>query len=186
MTRSFLADESPKIESFIVIKDGTDLYYLLKVERRGFDVYCFLPDLGVHHSLHRSGESHFRHEGKAAKPREEPPVALIMGEAGTPIKNGIRSASLCGLGRAAGICIAIFSIASVSHDFRKFTRRAVECFVIDTELFPKDTKGIQVGIWAVPARNEVSFEFNNPNIPGDLLYKVVQCEPQIWIYAQPV
>jgi len=186
MTRSFLADESPKIESFIVIKDGTDLYYLLKVERRGFDVYCFLPDLGVHHSLHCSGESHFRYEGKVAKPGEEPPVALIMGEAGTPIKNGIRSASLRGLGRAAGICTAIFSTASLSHDFRKFNRSAAECFVIDTELFSKDTKAIEVGVWSVPARNEVSFEFNNPNIPEDLLYKVAQCEPQIWIYARPL
>ena len=92
------------IEVFVVIKEGTHQYYLLKVERRDFDVYCFLPDLGVHHSLHCSGESHFRYEGKVTKPGEEPPVALIMGEAGTPIKNGIRSASLRGLGRAAGIC----------------------------------------------------------------------------------
>jgi hypothetical protein len=174
------------IRVFIVIKDGTYRYYLLKVERRDFDVYCFLPDLGVHHSLHRSGESHFRYEGKAAKPREEPPVALVMGEAGTPIKNGIRSTSLRGLGRACGICTAIFSIASLSRDIRKFNRSARECFVIDTEPFSKDTKGVEVGVWAVPDRNKVSFEFNNPNIPADLLYKVTQCEPQIWIYARPL
>ena len=173
------------IKVFIIIKDGAYRYYLLKVERRGFDVYCFLPDLGVHHSLHCSGESHFRYEGKAAKPGEEPPVALVMGEAGTPIKNGIRSVSLRGLGRASGICTAIFSIASLGHDFWKFNRSVGECFVIDTELFSKDTKAVEVGVWAVPDRNKVSFEFNNPNIPANLLYKVAQCEPQIWIYARP-
>ena len=173
------------IEVFIVIKDGTDRYYLLKVMRRGFDVYCIPPHLGVHYSLHRSGESHFRYEEKAAKSGEEPPVALVMGEAGTPIGKGIIRAPLGDLGRASGICTAIFSIDSLSHDFRKFNRSAVECFVIDTELFSKDTKAIEVGVWAVPARNEVSFEFNNPNIPEDLLYKVAQCEPQIWIYARP-
>ena len=140
----------------------------------------------MHHSLHESGESHFRYEEKAAKHREEPPVALVMGEAGIPIKNGIKSVSLCGLGRASGICTAIFSIASLNQDFRTFNRSASECFVINTELFLKNTKGIQVAVWAVPDRNKISFEFNNPNIPVDLLYKVVQCEPQIWIYAQPL
>jgi len=168
-----------------VVKDGTDRYYLLKVMRLGFDVYCIPPHLGVHYSLHGSGESHFRYEGKAAKSGEEPPVALVMGEAGTPIGKGIVRAPLGGLGRASGICTAIFSIGSLSQDFRKFNRSAGECFVIDAELFPKGTREVEVGVWAVPARNKVSFEFNNPNIPTDLLYKVAYCEPQIWIYARP-
>jgi len=173
------------IEIFIVIKDSIHRYYLLKVVRRGFDVYCIPPDLGVHYSLHESGESHFRSEGKAAKPREEPPVALVMGEAGTPIGKGIVRAPLGDLGRASGICTAIFSLDSLSCDFRKFNRSAKECFVIDTELFSKDIRGVEVGVWAVPDRNKISFEFNNPNIPANLLYKVAQCEPQIWIYARP-
>ncbi|MFC1972337.1 hypothetical protein ACFLVE_02905 [Chloroflexota bacterium] len=172
------------IEVSVVIKDRLHQYYLLKVERRELDVYCFIPDLGLHHSFHRSGESHFRHEGKGAKPGEEPPVALIMGEAGTPIKNGIICTSLCGLGRAVGICTAIFSITSLDQDFRKFKRNLTECFVIDTALLPEDAKVVEVGVWAVPIRNKVSFEFNNPSIPADLLYKVGQCEPQIWIYAR--
>jgi hypothetical protein len=178
--------KSRKIEVFVVIKEGADQYYLLKVERRDFDVYCFLPDLGVHHSLHSSGESHFRHEEKKTISREEPPVALVMGEAGIPIENGIKSSSINGLGCASGICTAILSIASLSHDFRKFNRSTGDTFMIDRGLFSKDTRAIQVGVWAVPDRNKVSFEFNNPNIPEDLLYKVDQCEPQIWIYAQPV
>ena len=170
---------------FIVIKDGSDRYYLLKVVRHGLDIYCIPPDLRVHYSLHGSGEAHFRSEGKAAQPKEQPPVALVEGEAGTPISRGIIRAPLGDLGRASGICTAIYSIDSLSHDFRKFERNAGECFVIDTDLFPKDTKLIEIGVWAVPARNKVSFEFNNPNIPADLLYKVAHCEPQIWIYARP-
>jgi hypothetical protein len=173
------------IEVFIVIKDGTHRYYLLKVVRRGFDVYCIPPHLGVHFSLHQSGESHFRFEGKAEKTGEEPPVALVMGEAGTPIGKGIIRAPLGNLGRASGICTAIYSIDALSNDFQEFDRSAVECFVIDTELFSKNTRGVEVGVWAVPDRNKVSFEFNNPNIPADLLYKVAQCDPQIWIYARP-
>lgn len=61
-----------------------------------------------------------------------------------------------------------------------------ECFVIDKKLFPKDNRGVEVGIWAVPERNRISFEFNNQDIPEKLLYKVIQCEPQIWIYARPL
>lgn len=173
------------IEVFILIKDGAYRYYLFKVERRAFDVYCFIPNLGVHHSLHRGGESHFRYEGKAAKPGKEPPVALIMGEAGTPIRNGIGSVSLRGLGRASCICNAIFSLDSLRQDYQIFNRSRGECFVIDAGLFPKGTKNVEVGVWAVPARNKASFEFNNPNIPKDLLYKGDYCEPQIWIYARP-
>ncbi len=170
---------------YVVIKDGIHQYYLLKVERSGFDVYCFPPHLGVHYSLHESGEAHFRFEGKAKELREEPPAALVEGEAGTPIGRGIIRAPLGEMGRACCICTAIFSIDSLSQDFRKFNRSAGECFVIDAQLFPKGTRGVKVGVWAVPDRNKVSFEFNNPNIPADLLYKVAHCEPQIWIYARP-
>lgn len=173
------------MQVFVVMKEGTDQYYLLKVEKRGFDVYCFLPDLGIHHSLRESGESHFSHESKATKPREQPPVALVMGEAGTPTKNGIKSTSLRDLGRAAGICIATFSIDFLIHEFRKFKRSVEECFVIDKASLPKNTSIIEVGVWAVPERNKPSFEFNNPDIPENLLHKVVQCEPQIWIFARP-
>ena len=173
------------IEVFVVMKEGTDQYYLLKVERRGYDVYCFLPDLGIHHSQHESGESHFRYEREAKKLREQPPVALAMGEAGTLIENGIQSKSLRDLGRAIGICVATISIDSLSHDFRKFERSARECFVVDKDSFPKGTSIIQVGVWAVPERNKPSFEFNNPDVSENLLYKVAQCEPQIWIFATP-
>ena len=168
-----------------MIKDGTDRYYLLKVIRRGFDVYCIPPRLGVHYSLHESGEAHFRSEGKASKPREELPVIMFDGEAGTPTGKGIIREHLVGLGRASCIYTSVYSIDSLSNDFQKFSRSAGECFVIDKGLFSEDTSLIEIGVWAVPDRNKVSFEFNNPNIPADLLYKVAHCEPQIWIYARP-
>ena len=173
------------IEISIVIKDGSHQYYLLKVVRREFDVYCIPPHLGVHYSLHGSGESHFRYEEKAGQSGEEPPLALVMGEAGTPVGKGIIRSPLSNQGRASGIRTAIFSIVSLPQDFRKFNRSPGECFVIDAGMFPKGTSGVEVGVWAVPARNQVSFEFNNPGINADLLYKVASCEPQIWIYARP-
>jgi hypothetical protein len=177
---------SQEMEVFVVIKEGADLYYLLKVERRNFDIYCFLPDLGIHHSIHESGESHFKHEKKTGGIREEPPVALIMGEAGTPIKNGIKSTSISGLGRSVGICTAIFLIASLNMDFRKFNRKPRECFVIDKDFVSGNVAEIEVGVWAVPGTNKKSFEWNHRNIPAELLYKVDSCEPQIWIYVSPI
>jgi len=42
---------------------------------------------------------------------------------------------------------------------------------------------VYIGLWYVPSRNKASFEFNNPDIPEYLLYKVTQCEPQIWAFA---
>jgi len=174
------------IEVFVVIADGAHRYYLLKIQRRGFDVYCFLPHLGMHVSLHESGESHFRFEEKAGKTEKEPPVVLMAGEAGKPVDGGIICASLKNLGRAAGICTAHYPINSLGNDFQKFNRKPKEHFMIDKNLpIIKDIRGIEVGVWAVPDRNKVSFEFNNPNISADLLYKVDQCEPQIWIYARP-
>jgi len=171
---------------FIVIKDGIHRYYLLKVERRGFNVYCFLPHLGMHYSLHESGEAYFRPEGKAGKPGEEPPVVLLNGEAGRPIYKGFMRKSLHELGSACGICTAVYPIGSLSHDFPKFNRSAGECFVIDTDSFPRGTNSVKVEVWAVPASNRASFEFNRPNIPANLLYKkVAQDDLQIWMYAEP-
>jgi len=168
-----------------VIKDDHNQYYLLKVVRHGFDVYCIPPHLGVHYSLHESGKSHFRHEGTSAKSRDGIPVALVMGEAGTPSSEGVICAPLRHLGRASGICSAVFSIDSLSQDFQTFNRSGVECFVVNKDLFSKDIKFIEIGIWAVPARNKISFEFNNPDILENLLYRVTSCEPQIWVYVRP-
>ena len=168
-----------------MIKHGTHRYYILKVQRRGFDVYCFPPHLGIHYSLHESGEAHFQSEGKTSKPTEELPVIIFDGEAGTLSGKGIIREHLVDLGRASCIYTTVYAINSLSKDFRKFNRSAGECFVIDKGLFSKDIDLIEIGVWAVPARNKVSFEFNISSIHANLLYKVAQCEPQIWIYARP-
>jgi len=175
-----------RAEVFIVIKDGAHQYYLLKVLRRGLDVYCIPPHLGLHYSVHESGEAHFRFEGKVTEPGDGLPVVLQAGEAGIPIGEGILRAPLGDLGRASGICTALFPIDSLSSDFRKFERNPRECFVIDAALFSRDTTLIEIGVWAVPDRNKVSFEFNIPNIPEELLYKKAEGDPQTWIYARPL
>jgi hypothetical protein len=173
------------IEVYVTIKAYIHLYYLLKVVKRGFDVYCIPPHLGVHFSLHKSGETHFRFEERAKKPGKELPVVLTQGEAGISTDKGIICTSLGQTGRATGICTALYPINSLSNDFQKFQKSAGECFVIDTDSFSEDINFVEIGVWAVPTRNQISFKFNVPNIPADLLYTVAQCEPQIWIYARP-
>ena len=177
--------EIEEIELFIVIKEGTEKYYLLKVVRRGFDVYCFPPGLGVHYSRHKSGESHFRSKEKGTKPEDELPIMMMDGEAGPPIGEGFQHATLHDLGVASDIFNTFYPIDSLNTDYRKFDRVVKECFVIYKDLLPKDTSMIQVGVSAVPARNKISFGFPNRKIPANLLYKVDTCEPQIWVFARP-
>lgn len=110
---------------------------------------------------------------------------MMDGEAGPRIGQGIQHKKLADLGVASGIFTVIYPIDVLSKEYKKFGRIAGECFVIDKDLLPKDTSLLLVGVWAVPTRNKVSFEFNNPNISKDLLYKVDTCEPQIWVFARP-
>ncbi len=179
----------------VLIKEDTERYRLLIVERRDFDVYCFIPCLGMHYSFHKSGKIYFRPEAKVPKPEEQPPVILMPGQAGTPIYTGGRKGSspigyqcnsIRDLGRADGIFTAIFGIESLSQGYQKFNRNTKEYFVIDKDLLPQNTHAVQIGVWAVPTRNPVSFHYDHPNIPAHLLYKVEQYEPQIWIYAEPL
>jgi hypothetical protein len=173
-------------EIFVTISDGTHEYYLLKVIKHDEDIYCIPPHLGIHYSLHKSGKSHFRHEGQQASPEKQPPVALIMGEAGKPINGGIICGRTTNAGRASCICTAIFPINSLSHDFQKFNRRPIEKYVINSRFFPQQTMAVEIGIWEVPTRNTASFELNKPNISITMLYKTSCCEPQIWIYTSPI
>ena len=148
--------EIKEVELFIVIKEGTEKCYLLKVVRRGFDVYCPPPGLGVHYSRHKSGEAHFRSEEKVIKPGDELPIMMMDGEAGPPTGEGFQHATLDDLGVASGIFNTVYSIDSLNKEYPKFGRRAEECFVIDEDLLPKDTSLLHVGVWAVPARNKIS------------------------------
>ena len=172
------------MESRILMKDSNRLYYLMKIIRDGNDVYCIPPDLGMHFSLHASGESHFRKESTRRKPTRELPIALMMGEAGTPYARGIIRDSISNLGRANGICTAICTINSLDEDYQKYAGSIRECFVIDRSLLPEHAECIELGIWAVPSRNIASFEYNVPDIPDNLKYKITGDEPQIWVYCR--
>ena len=175
----------------VLLKEDTERYRLLIVERRGFDVYCFIPKLGMHYSFHKSGKIHFQREEKVPTPEEQPPVVVIS-STGTPIYTdsqegspiGFQCNSIRGLGVSEAIFTAIFSIESPSQDYQKFNRDTKECFTIDKDLLPPNTHMIQIGVWAVPTRNPCSFQHDHPSIPAHLLYKVEYCEPQIWIYAE--
>jgi hypothetical protein len=169
----------------VLLAKGLRKYYLLKVVLRDFDVYCIPPHLGFHYSLHMSGQAHFQSEAKAPGLEQEPALAFVEGEAGTPFGDGIVRTSLVDLGRALCVCSTIFSIESLDSDFKEFSRTSKECFVIDAGLFGKDATYVEIGVWMVPRRNQAGFEFNNPMVSQNLLHKTTKCEPQIWIYAKP-
>ena len=171
---------------YVSIKDCSYVFYLMKIERRDFNVYCFIPDLGFHLSRHESGESHFQNENKEIYPSDQPPIWIMMGEAGTIEGKSVICSKLVDLGCASGICSVYYSITSLKQDYREFNRNIKNRFIIDKALLSDNTEAIIVNVWAVPERNKASFDWNNPDIPEELLYKVTDCEPQIWIYASPV
>ena len=81
-------------EIYVLIDDGINRYYLLKVVRRGIDGYCFPPYIGIHFSVHASGRSHFTYEKALGQNRDQIPVALMSGEAGAMIGGDIVRAPL--------------------------------------------------------------------------------------------
>jgi len=178
------SEDLEKIELYIVIKDGTNYYYIMKVEHRGSETFCFLPNAGFHFTEHESGEAHFRAERNKTKPAKGVPVAMTTGEAGVPFGEGFSHATPEDLGAAYSITTLCVPLDTLNTDFRKYHRSLEKCFVINKDLFPKDTNAVFIGLWYVPTRNITSFEWNNRNIHPDLLYKVEQCEPQIWAFAQ--
>ena len=172
-------------EVFVVVKDGCDLYYLLKVQRRGFDLYCFSPHLGAHYSLHESGEFHTTPDRMPEEGPEPPPV-IVMSTVGVRNADGIWHTPFAdNPDQAYSMFSAIYPIDSLSGDFTRFTRRPKELFVIDKDLFAKGTEWIMVDVWAVPDNNKLIFKYNNPDIPEGLMYKVADVEPQLWVYAKP-
>ena len=117
-----------------MIDDGINRYYLLKVIRRGFDVYCIPPHLGIHFSVHASGRSHFTNEEAPGQNVDEMPVALMAGEAGIMMGRDIVRSPLSAEGPATGICTAIYPIDSLEDDFPMFDRNRKNMFVIDVGL----------------------------------------------------
>ncbi len=179
--------QSNKIEITLVVRDNHDAYYLLKVIRTGYDVYCIVPRLGAHLSLHESGVSHIQGEGTNVDPERQPPVAVISGSAGIRQGNGFVVASIKNLEGATSICSVIYSsIDKLSEaEYRKFNRNTEGCFVIDTNSLSENHSGLEVGVWAVAKNGQTQFEFNNHDIPEKMLFKDDRSEPEIWVYARP-
>ena len=162
----------------VVLRRGDDLFDLLKVERRGFDTYCFPPDVPYHYSAHESGEAHIRKEHPRREPEREPGFLLMDGEIGPRTR-------VSDLGRADCVCVVGYQIDSPDSDLRPFTGNQEPCFVIDAGSLPPGTAFLEIGVWTVPSRNEASFHFNNPGLTPESLHKVSSVEPQIWMYARP-
>ena len=180
-----MKNDITKIEFRILIKDGGDYYYILKVEHRDSETLCFYPDAGFHFTEHKSGEAHIRAEKNKKRATKGIPIAITTGSAGEPFGKGFRHETPKDLGVGYSITDLLVPLDSLHSEFRKYNQGVEECFVINKDLFPKDTSLVHIGIWYVPSRNKASFEFNNPDIPEYLLYKVAQCEPQIWAFAAP-
>ena len=180
-----MKNDITKIEFRILIRDGSDYYYILKVEHHGSETLCFYPDAGFHFTEHNSGEAHIRAEENNKRAIEGIPIAITTGAAGEPFGKGFRHETPKDLGAGYSITDLLVPLDSLHSEFRKYNRSVEKCFVINKDLFPKDTSLVHIGLWYVPSRNTASFEFNTPDIPECLLYKVTQGEPQIWAFAEP-
>jgi len=173
---------SDKIEFRVLIKDGDSYYYVLKVEHHDLETLCFSPDAGFHFTEHQSGEAHIQAE---KRPAEGIPIAATTGEAGPPCGSGFEHENPKKLGAARSITDFFVLLDSLDSEYRRYHRNIEGCFIIDKALFPDNTSLVHIGVWYVPSRNPASFSFNNKDIPEHLLYRVTQCEPQIWAFAEP-
>jgi hypothetical protein len=170
-----------KIEFRVLIKDGVNYYYILKVEHSNSETLCFFPDAGFHFTEHKSGEAHIQTEKNDERPAKGIPIAITTGSAGQPYGSGFRHETPKDLGVSDPIADLIVPLDSLDSEFQKYNRSIEGCFIIDRALLPEDTSLVHIGLCHVPSRNEASFQFD---IPEYLLHKVIQCEPQIWIFAE--
>ena len=176
-----------KLEVAVAVQDGKSLYHVLKISRRGDDIYCIPPHSGLHYSLHESGKGHFRPDSRGkGDSKEAPPIILMEGEAGTPSGDGIIRSPLSYAGRALCVCTYMIPISDLANGFRELKPKYKKRCVFDKSWWPEDTTWIRGGVWAVPENNEPSFYQSEPSIAENMLYKVADIEPQIWIFALPI
>ena len=176
---------SDNIEFRVLIEDGDNYYYILKVEHHDLETFCFLPDAGFHFTEHQSGEAHIQTEKSGERPAKGIPIGITTGSAGQPCGTGFRHETPQDLGVAYSITDLFVPLDSLDSEFEKYRRDVMGCFIIDRALLPENTSLVHIGLWHVPSRNKASFEFNNKDIPAYLLHRVTQCEPQIWAFAKP-
>ena len=173
---------SDTVEFRVLIKDGESYYYILRVERRKSETFCFSPHAGFHFTEHQSGEAHIKGEKSEGRASEGTPIAMDTGEAGPPCGDGFGH----DLGSSRSITNVYVLLDCLDSEYPKYHRNVEGCFIIDKALLPDSTSLVRVGVWDVRSNNEVSFWFNNKGIAGCPLHKVTQCEPQIWVFAEPV
>ena len=176
---------SDKIEFRLLIRDVEIYYYILKLERHKSETFVFFPGAGFHFTEHQSGEAHIQGEKNEGRPSEGIPIALTTGEAGEPCGSGFRHEIPEDLGAARSITDFFVLLDSLETEYPKYHRNVEGCFIIDKALLPDNASLVHIGLWHVPSRNEASFWFNNKDVPECLLYKVTQCEPQIWAFVRP-
>jgi len=179
-----MGNDLEKIELRVLIQDGLNYYYILKAEHHDSETFCFFPDAGFHLTEHKSGEAHIQTEKNEGRPAKGIPIAITTGSAGQPCGSGFRHKTPEDLGAAYSITELLVPLDSLDSEFRKYNRSVEGCFIIDKALL-ENAAFVHIGLWYVPSRNKASFEFNNKDILEPLLYKVIQCEPQIWIFAKP-
>lgn len=176
---------SDKIEFCVLIKDGVNYYYILKVAHHDSETFCFFPDAGLHFTEHKSGEAHIQAEKNEERSAKGIPIGITTGSAGQPFGSGFRHETPEDLGVARSITDLFVPLDSLDSEFQKYPRSVEGCFIVDKALLPEDTSLVHIGLWYVPSRNKASFEFNNKDIPEYLLHIVTQFEPQIWIFVKP-
>lgn len=181
-----MGSASDEVEFRVLIKDGESYYYVLKVEHHDSETFCFLPDAGFHFTEHQSGEAHIQAERSEGKPAKEIPIGITTGEAGPPCGSGFKHETPKGLGSSTLITSLLVLIDSPDSQCKKYYRNVEGCFIIDKALFPDNTSLVNIELWYVPSRNQASFWFNSRDIAECPLYKVTECEPQIWAFAKPV
>ena len=188
MTKRSNSPPSEKSAVNVVVRDEGQLFRLLKVERRGDDIYGFIPGLGQHYSQHASGQTHFRKEvGRGTT--VQPPV-IVMSGVGEPTSEGIRVASgthMRDFGRADAVFTVWFAWSTPKEDYPPFRNRSAEHSVqLDRGSFAPATEMIEIGVWTVSPRNKPSFYA--PGGPASrpdfrLLFVDEAFDPQTWVYA---
>lgn len=71
------------------------------------------------------------------------------------------------------------------YDYQPFKKLVSELFVRDKAALGNNVENVQPGVWAVPTRNTISFDWNNRDLTPEQVFKFGKVEPQIWIYARP-
>ncbi len=173
----------------VVLKDGADYYYVCKVIRKDFNVYCIPPYLGIDLSLHKTYIPPSRMRPVFNDFQKNSSVVIAAGEEGIALNYRIVRVPLRNIKEACCICAVVIPIDEPINDFEKYTRSLTGCYIVDKNHYRippvSSLTMIEIGVWAVPSGNQASFKQKRPGVIENSLYKIKGFEPQIWMYACP-